>query len=263
MADQASRNGFRTKAEEDEANGRAIAQALWELVQEEEARKVGIEDETWRSEGLVWNPATGLQPANPQDDFAKNTFVTPAAERSSELMGLPRLPTQSKPPPAPVKPRPKSPAFSVKEEEAQEATKIPSRKRPLSPSLHSPPLTPINAVTPPPVTWPCTICTLVNPITYLCCDACGGQRPAQYNNAAMLSSTTAPPGSKLSKPLVARTMSTTSVLKPRSGSENLLPVGESSLRKPQRLGWNCGRCGTFMENQWWTCSLCGIMKASS
>jgi hypothetical protein len=22
-------------------------------------------------------------------------------------------------------------------------------------------------------------------------------------------------------------------------------------------------CGTFMENQWWTCSLCGVMKAES
>jgi RNA polymerase subunit RPABC4/transcription elongation factor Spt4 len=29
------------------------------------------------------------------------------------------------------------------------------------------------------------------------------------------------------------------------------------------LGWNCLECGTFMETQWWTCSLCGTMKLDS
>ncbi|PMD20934.1 zinc ion binding protein-like protein [Hyaloscypha hepaticicola] len=41
LADAATKNGFRTKAEEDEANDRAIAQALWELVQEDEKEKYG------------------------------------------------------------------------------------------------------------------------------------------------------------------------------------------------------------------------------
>ncbi|KAG5929476.1 hypothetical protein E4U42_005740 [Claviceps africana] len=41
IADTATRNGFRTQAEEDEANEAAIAQALWELVQEDEKRKHG------------------------------------------------------------------------------------------------------------------------------------------------------------------------------------------------------------------------------
>lgn len=41
LADTATRNGFRTQAEEDEANEVAIAQAMWELVQEDEKVKHG------------------------------------------------------------------------------------------------------------------------------------------------------------------------------------------------------------------------------
>ncbi|KAI1425151.1 WLM-domain-containing protein [Xylaria sp. FL1777] len=43
IANTATKNGFRTQAEEDAANDAAIAQALWEIVQEEEmARKGGV-----------------------------------------------------------------------------------------------------------------------------------------------------------------------------------------------------------------------------
>ncbi|KAI1355418.1 WLM-domain-containing protein [Xylaria sp. FL0043] len=41
IANTATRNGFRTKAEEDAANDAAIAQALWEIVQEEEMSRKG------------------------------------------------------------------------------------------------------------------------------------------------------------------------------------------------------------------------------
>ncbi|KFA67174.1 hypothetical protein S40285_05237 [Stachybotrys chlorohalonatus IBT 40285] len=41
IADTATRNGFRTQAEEDKANEEAIAQAMWELVQEDERAKYG------------------------------------------------------------------------------------------------------------------------------------------------------------------------------------------------------------------------------
>ncbi|CAJ2500690.1 Uu.00g035430.m01.CDS01 [Anthostomella pinea] len=41
IADTATRNGFRTQAEEDAANEAATAQALWELVQEDEKAKHG------------------------------------------------------------------------------------------------------------------------------------------------------------------------------------------------------------------------------
>ncbi|KAH8682338.1 WLM domain-containing protein [Xylariales sp. PMI_506] len=41
IAETATRNGFKTQAEEDAANEAAIAQALWELVQEDEKAKYG------------------------------------------------------------------------------------------------------------------------------------------------------------------------------------------------------------------------------
>ncbi|KAF4970506.1 hypothetical protein FSARC_2474 [Fusarium sarcochroum] len=41
IADTATKNGFRTQAEEDEANDAAIAQAMWELVQEDKSVKYG------------------------------------------------------------------------------------------------------------------------------------------------------------------------------------------------------------------------------
>ncbi|RFU72223.1 hypothetical protein TARUN_10039 [Trichoderma arundinaceum] len=41
IADTASKNGFRTQAEEDEANDLAIAQALWEMAQEDEMANLG------------------------------------------------------------------------------------------------------------------------------------------------------------------------------------------------------------------------------
>lgn len=41
LTTQATRNGFTSKAEEDEANERAISQALWELVQEDLLKKSG------------------------------------------------------------------------------------------------------------------------------------------------------------------------------------------------------------------------------
>lgn len=41
ISDTASRNGFKTQAEEDAANEAAIAQAIWELVQEDEQAKYG------------------------------------------------------------------------------------------------------------------------------------------------------------------------------------------------------------------------------
>ncbi|KAI3391641.1 hypothetical protein diail_7009 [Diaporthe ilicicola] len=41
LSETATKNGFRTQAEEDAANEAAIAQALWELVQEDEKKKHG------------------------------------------------------------------------------------------------------------------------------------------------------------------------------------------------------------------------------
>ncbi|KAK5658799.1 hypothetical protein OQA88_1611 [Cercophora sp. LCS_1] len=63
ISDRATRNGFRTQAEEDAANEAAISQALWELVQEDEQRKYGesyippsVDNPTGNGGGAVLSP---------------------------------------------------------------------------------------------------------------------------------------------------------------------------------------------------------------
>ncbi|KAF2085606.1 WLM-domain-containing protein [Saccharata proteae CBS 121410] len=79
--------------------------------------------------------------------------------------------------------------------------------------------------------WICDICTLENDWRHLCCDACGIEKPS------------APP-----KPAM------------NSGASSPSPA---TFPQQKPLGWNCGRCGAFMESQWWTCSACGLMKTRS
>ena len=61
LSDQAGKDSFRTKAEEDDANNRAISQALYELMEEEEDRKLkGTFSEGSHNGGLAWSPDGGL-----------------------------------------------------------------------------------------------------------------------------------------------------------------------------------------------------------
>lgn len=114
IAATATRNGFRTQAEEDAANDAAIAQALWELVQDDEKVKYGA------------------------------SYVPPSAENPTGNGGGSVLPDGQA-----TAQQPKGPARPV-----------------IPPSF-----------TPEPTSWACEVCTLENPLNYLCCDACGTERP--------------------------------------------------------------------------------------
>ncbi|KAI0383575.1 WLM-domain-containing protein [Hypomontagnella monticulosa] len=98
IADTATKNGFRTQAEEDAANEVAIAQALFELVEEEERAQ----------KGSSYIPPS-VQTSDPRDPFATTAGPSRGAGGSA-------------------------------------------------------------------YTWECEICTLVNPASYLSCDACGTER---------------------------------------------------------------------------------------
>jgi hypothetical protein len=87
----------------------------------------------------------------------------------------------------------------------------------------------------PPDEWSCEICTCINPLQFLACDACGTERP-QYIGI----------GNRGARPkLVSRVSAPEPVV------------------QDQSMGWNCSQCGAFMEHRWWTCSACGKMKDSS
>ena len=65
LADQATQNGFKTKAEEDEANDRAISQAMWELVQEDQKKEYGNDYIASTAENPTGNGAGQISPSKP------------------------------------------------------------------------------------------------------------------------------------------------------------------------------------------------------
>lgn len=96
ISDSATRNGFKTQAEEDAANEAAIAQALWELVQEDEKKKYGdsyipptAQNPTGNGGGAVFDePQNGCGPsANdppPPVPVSTKPRLTPEPEPTTE-----------------------------------------------------------------------------------------------------------------------------------------------------------------------------------
>ncbi|KAJ9227431.1 hypothetical protein DTO169C6_72 [Paecilomyces variotii] len=81
LADEISQNGFRTKAEEEDANEQAIMQAYIELLQEEEREKYG-ESYIPPSQELPAGPRTTLSPP-PVPEGSKPMLPTPARSSST------------------------------------------------------------------------------------------------------------------------------------------------------------------------------------
>lgn len=261
IGEEASQNGFRTKAEEDDANDRAIAQALWELVQEQEARKAGVTD--WRSEGLTWNPGEGLQPNfHPGDPPTKpgksNSAIKGSAIASTVSGGLKpatktvikaeqmsrssssRSQPTSPPPPPPLRKKPK-----IEDDTKSGLGRI--KSEPLEPTIS----------TPAPTNWSCNLCTLVNPVNNIICAACDSKRPASIT--ALL----APPKPPLKRP--TSSSSSNARLLSLTKSSALISAEEAAAReriKP-KSGWTCSRCGEWSEAMFWSCSRCGNIKERS
>lgn len=198
LAEEASRNGFRTKAEEDDANEQAITQAYIELIQQEEREKYGPS----------YIPPSQENPAGPRATMS--------------------------PPPIP------------------ESTKPTSQPDPID-------LTSDNASYEKP--WTCPTCTLANPSTFLCCDACAAERPRPSNPRSISGPATisdAPPRAASKRPL---SQASEAAARNRRAAETLAAADRTSQKRP--LGWVCHTCGTFMETEYWTCSNCGMMKQTS
>lgn len=215
-----------TKAEDDDENERVIMQAYIDLIQEEEAEKYG----QGYSPPTESNPSgmrgTGLHPR------PKHPLLEDQAN-VEKILKQPRTPTP------------------------------PTRLQP--PNAKSAPEPPIDLTTAPdhrPDTWTCDICTLVNPIEYLTCDACATERPSSHFSMPP----DLPPRGRIHHDREkAREKEKPSALKPRlSVVDSIARLKEQEARKPAKpMGWTCSRCGHWMEQQWWTCTACGKMKESS
>jgi hypothetical protein len=247
LGHQQEQDGFRTQAEHDDANDLAIAQALQDLMYEEEMQRLGAP--TGRG-GLTWDRENGLSfDSNPPSRTSSPSAGLEWTKESGLSFAPPPPPTrQSSLPIVQTQNRPVS----------RLVTSRASSSRPRSPSRL---ITPAEQslrdkhLPPTPITlpsdsnkWSCPQCTLHNPIDYLTCEACGLEQPPQpipqhkrFGTGTAAVSLPKPP--------------------PMSG---LRGEGATPFEAARgRIGWNCLECGTFMEREWWSCGLCGTVKGES
>jgi DNA-dependent metalloprotease WSS1 len=223
IADAATKNGFKTKAEEDEANDRAIAQALWDLVQENEKEEYG--------ESYI--PPTASNPTG----NGGGKFEPEQQAVKKEPPSKQPAPVRTKAPP--IRQHPDRPVSRlVSEQSTKRPRTIPKKSDTYASSSTSTPAPkPAAVAAPDPPSpepylegWTCPVCTLHNPISFLACDACTSERPVE-----------------ITKQIAAADRKKITTTKPPGIQET----------------WNCSRCSTIMENKWWTCSTCGKMKDRS
>ncbi len=229
IVEQATKNGFRTQAEEDDATERAIMEAYIEMLQEEEKEK-------W---GEAYVPASASNPggsvvATGGDARNVDRRQPPPATASTgkAVSSAPALPLSTKPAPPAV------PAVST--------TKNNTPKSSASTAADS---------------WTCPTCTLQNPFNYLCCDACGLERPDALTSSFSNPSDNHRHSSSM-KSQRHPASSLSSSLKSNTKKDREMDKKVSASRSTPAF-WICHVCDTVMETQWWTCSSCGAMKLSS
>ncbi|KAL3481145.1 WLM domain-containing protein [Aspergillus californicus] len=205
LAEEASRNSFRTKAEEDDANERAIMQTYIDLIEQEERERYGPS----------YIPPSQENPAGPR------TTLSP-----------PIIPENTRPSVPPLQ----QDAVDLTDDDSSYAD-----------------------------SWTCPTCTLLNPSNYLCCDACASERPRPVNTRSVSgppsTSGSSAGGQSKNKDPINRTVGQRSFKNRRTAAETLNGLEKNAQKRP--LGWLCHSCGSFMETEWWTCSMCGTMKHAS
>ena len=223
-----------TKAEDDDENERVIMQAYIDLIHEEEAEKYG--------QGYV--PPSESNPAGSRASSSPPGHTHPLLADQANMEQI-------------IKQAPQPPAVPT-------ATKPPSVKTEPKPAA-TPPINLTATPDLPPDTWTCDICTLVNPIQFLTCDACATERPSKFTDTPRPTTHPSRPSSAGSTRRSNHDREMPNALKPRLNVvESIARLREQEASKPDKpMGWTCSRCGNWMEQQWWTCSACGNMKDSS
>lgn len=166
IVDDATHNGFATKAEEDSANEAAIAQALWELVQEDEKRKYGNDYVSPSQE----NPAGSSEIKQEKKWQSRSITDTPAYKPAEKPTAQSRGAAPNLKREAPLSPPVDRSHASKSATNPASTIRASKREVPTSQSGTKDP--------PAKASWTCPICTCNNPIQFLCCDACTIERPA-------------------------------------------------------------------------------------
>ena len=240
LVQETNKNGFRTRAEEDDASEEAIMLAYIDLVQEDEKVK-------W---GDAYVPPSRENPAGSQGRPIK---IEPDSERSTSY----NEPRRQAPEPGTSYSDSRQRYFGHK-------PPISASTKPPPPSLPSNPSNPSNPQPPshqPPQpsdgSWTCDICTLVNESTWLVCDACGTERPSPPSIPASSGTSYNTPSTQ-AKPSSVRDSNAKKAVK------SLMSLDATTSQQPKKpLAWQCHRCGAFTESEWFCCCQCGTMKLSS
>ena len=223
-----------TKAEDDDENEQVIMQAYIDLIQEEDCEKYGKSYVPPSESNPAGMRGTGSSPPwNSHPLLAEQANMEKIVRKASE----PRHPL------------------------------IPASSRPVSKAEPTPELPNIDQPTisdDSSDTWTCDICTLVNPLQFLTCDACGTERPSKYYDPSIFSDVPSYP-SRPTSTNRSWDREKPNALKPRLNTvESLARLQEQEASKPAKpIGWTCTYCGNWMEQQWWTCADCGNMKTTS
>ncbi|TVY44583.1 DNA-dependent metalloprotease [Lachnellula occidentalis] len=232
MADQATQNGFKTKADEDAANDRAISQAMWELVQEDQKKEYGDDYIASTAENPSGNGAGQIGPSKPLK-AGPSSSTSQSKSSSSKTIKAESSASASQPKAGPSRQPPKHVSRLVTESTSKKPQHV---SKPVSKPVAKPvakPVVSISAPDPGPAVngWTCNACTLHNPLNYLSCDACTTERPPEVTKKI----------AEAERKKVTTTQ----------------PAGLKSST------WTCRKCTTVMEEKWWSCSTCLTVKASS
>ncbi|KAA8894202.1 zinc ion binding protein [Sphaerosporella brunnea] len=94
--------------------------------------------------------------------------------------------------------------------------------------------------------WSCPVCTLINPSSFLVCDACTTERPSPQQKQKQKQKLQQQ--QQQQKPFLS------------NSSQRILQAPE--IKRPPKL-WRCHNCRQQNEEMWWTCTNCATMKLSS
>ncbi|KAJ5724487.1 hypothetical protein N7493_006215 [Penicillium malachiteum] len=228
LLEEESRNGFRTKAEEDDANDEAILQAFIELIQEEEREKYGTS----------YVPPSQENPAGPRAQ---------ESESHSDIEEIAPLPKPD----------------TNKDQEVPATSSVPTSNANNS-SYDSAWTCPTCTLENLPNFLCCDVCASERPIP----STSKASETAARTTASTQNNSAAPGRQKkrtLSKTNVQEredppARDTFAFQNRNRALATLADLDRDVNKRP--LGWVCS-CGAFMETQWWTCSACGSMKVSS
>ncbi|KAH7027701.1 WLM domain-containing protein [Microdochium trichocladiopsis] len=248
IADTATRNGFRTQAEEDAANEAAIAQALWELVQEDEKARLGD----------AYVPPTAYIPQDGESPTSMSRDAThPTRQSSSTLREGARTGTRT----------------AAGTNNDQKAASNSSKWSCAVCTLENPA-----------IYLCCDACGTERRVANSRNDdddpagttapatttATDNSNHAKRKRTETIIDLTSPGG------VLRRGRNDNAATKSLSSTLSATPIGGGPARvthatqassaphpKSSPATWTCSFCGRVRERQWWSCDLCGKVKDSS